>query len=222
MRRPHVLAALGWSAPRDGAGRAEGPLRWLLVASIALPVAVFAIGSAISYREHMMEARDRIERTLGSVHEHAQKVFETFDLSAHYLDLMLTGITDDQIRAAENDFHLRLKALTDTLPQLADLWVIDANGHPVVSGTVFPMPRTLDLSDRAYFSVHKTNQVEGVYVSDVVQARARNAQGQPRFFALSRKRVGPDGQFAGVTTISIDPDYFNKYYEQLPDRKSVV
>ena len=34
--------------------------------------------------------------------------------------------------------------------------------------------------------------------------------------ALSRKRLGSTGLFAGVTTISISPDYFVNYYSQLP------
>ncbi|MEA2930285.1 MAG: hypothetical protein QOG38_2713, partial [Hyphomicrobiales bacterium] len=105
---------------------------------------------------------------------------------------------------------------TETMPQLADIWVIGADGHPLVSGTVYPMPRELDLSDRDYFRVHKNNEIQGVYVSDVVQARATNSRGRPRFFSLTRKRLGPNGEFAGVTTISISPEYFAEYYTTLP------
>ncbi len=196
-------------------GRAERPLGWLLVASIVLPIVIFAIASTISYRAHMAEARDRLERNLSGVHEHALKVFETFELTARYLEEMLSEVTDEDIRAAEAVFHMRLKALTDTMPQLADLWVIDQAGQPVVSGTVFPMP-PLDLSDREYFQVHKNNTVEGTYIDEVVHARTTNAQGRPRFFALSRKRLDRNGQFAGVITISISPDYFVEYYSRLP------
>ena len=39
--------------------------------------------------------------------------------------------------------------------------------------------------------------------------------GSPRFFALSRRRTGTDGEFAGVTMISISPDYFADYYATL-------
>ena len=79
------------------------------------------------------------------------------------------------MRANEADYQRRLKSLTDILPQFADIWIVDADGHPVVAGTVFPMPRDLDLSDRDYFRVHKNNEVEGLYVGDVVTARATNA-----------------------------------------------
>jgi two-component system NtrC family sensor kinase len=196
-------------------GRAEWTLHWLLAAVIILPLVIFAAASALSYREHRVEAEDRLQRNLGTVYEHAVKVLETIELASRYLDEMLNDASDPDIRANEADFHLRLKSLTDILPQFADIWIVDADGHPVVAGTVFPIPRELDLSDRDYFRVHKNNAVEGLYVGDVVTARATNARGQPRFFALSRKRTGVDGKFGGVTVISISPDYFRDYYATL-------
>jgi two-component system NtrC family sensor kinase len=196
-------------------GRAEWTLHWLLAAAIALPLAIFAAGAAITYREHQVEARDRLQRNLGTVYEHALKVLETVELASRYLDEMLNDASDPDMRANEADYHRRLQALTDILPQFADIWIVDADGHPVVAGTVFPIPRDLDLSDRDYFRAHKNNEVDGLYVGNVVTARATNTRGQPRFFALSRKRVGVDGKFGGVTVISISPDYFRDYYATL-------
>ena len=43
-----------------------------------------------------------------------------------------------------------LRAMTVSMPQLRDLWIIGTDGYPLVSGTVFPMPR-IDLSDRELF-----------------------------------------------------------------------
>jgi two-component system NtrC family sensor kinase len=215
MQLPRFLAARSPARQVPHEGRVERPLRWLLAASIILPLIVFAVAAMISYRSHMADARDRLDRTLTSIYEHALKVFETFDLTARYLDEMLIDVNDQGIRVAEGAYHGRLKALTDALPQLADLWIIDRDGHPLVAGTVYPMPR-LDLSDRAYFRAHRDNLVPGVYIDEVVRARAINAQGQPRFFALSRKRLDEYGGFAGVTSISISPDYFVDYYSQLP------
>ena len=178
-------------------GRAEWTLHWLLAAAIVLPLLIFAAGAMLSYRQHQVEAQDRLQRNLGTVFEHALKVLETIELSARYLDQILNDAADADIRANEADFNRRLKSLTDFLPQFADIWILDPNGHPVVSGTVFPIPRQLDLSDRDYFGVHKNNEVQGLYIGDVVTARATNERGRPRFFALSRKRVGIDGRFGG-------------------------
>ena len=68
----------------------------------------------------------------------------------------------------------------------------------------------------ATISVHTTNnEALGLYIGDVVTSRATNQRGQPRFFALSRKRAGMDGRFGGVVVISISPDYFREYYATL-------
>jgi two-component system NtrC family sensor kinase len=197
-------------------GRAEWTLHWLLAASIVLPLVGLAAGSIISYRQHEQEARDRLQRNLSTVYEHTLKVLETVELSSRYLDEMLAGVTDQQIRDNEAGYNRRLRTLTDTLPQFADIWIIDADGHPLVSGTVFPVPHQLDLSDRGYFRAHKDGATSGLFVDEVVTSRATNALGQPRFFALSRRRDAPGGRFAGVTVMSISPDYFQEYYATLP------
>src|SRR3954447_9923242 len=196
-------------------GRAEWTLHWLLAPATAPPLPSFSAAPTTSYREHQIEARDRLQRNLGTVYEHALKVLETIELASRYLDEMLNDANDADIRANEADFHRRLQSLTDILPQFADIWIVDPDAHPVVAGTVFPIPRDLDLSDRDYFRVHKDNAVQGLYVGSVVTARAVNDRGQPRFFALSRKRPGVDGGFGGVTVISISPDYFREYYATL-------
>ena len=200
---------------RTDAERADRPMHWLLAAVIVLPVAVFVTGAAISYRQHAAEAQDRLQRNLGTVYEHAVKVLETIELASRYLDEVLENVTDDQIRSNEADFNRRIKTLTDTLPQFADIWIVDAGGHPLASGTVFPIPRQLDLSDRIYFRVHKNDEVSGLYVDEVVVSRATNQRGSPPFFALSRKRTTSDGHFAGVIVLSISPDYFRDYYATL-------
>ncbi len=198
-----------------GTGRAERAGHWMLAAAIIFPLAVFAAASALSYRQNEEDAQDRLRRNLGTVYEHALKVLETIELSSRYVDEMLENLTDADIRASEGGFNRRLRALTDTLPQLADIWVVDAEGRPLVSGTVFPIPRELDLSDREYFRTQRNDPALGLHVSEVVTARATNERGQPRFFSISRKRIAPDGRFAGVVVISVAPDYFRDYYATL-------
>lgn len=189
---------------------AARPLRWLVALSLILPLAILVIAGGISYQQHFDDARDRLERDLNRIYEHALKVFETFDLSARYVDELLAGASSEKIRADEMRYHGRLKALTDTLPQLRDIWVLDAGGVPLVAGTIFPMPKT-NLSDRAYFSVHKERK-RGPYVSEVLDARIADL----RFFAISRSRDSADGSFSGVTVIFVKPEYFSNYYRTLP------
>ncbi|MEA3025718.1 MAG: hypothetical protein QOF91_1003 [Alphaproteobacteria bacterium] len=197
-------------APWDPARSASRPLRVLLSGAIVLPVALYVVAAAISYREHFDDAHDRLRRNLAIVHEHAQKVFETFEFASRYLDETTGNTTDGQIRANEASYSDRLRAMTASLPQLRDLWIVGADGYPLVSGTVFPMPR-IDLSDRDYFKTHRDHAVNGPFVTQVLEARAADT----RFFAISRRRE-INGQFAGVTIVSIAPEYFSDFYAQLP------
>ena len=139
------------------------------------------------------------------------KVFETFDLSARYLDELTGNLSDAAIRRDEAEFNARLRSINDTLPQLRDLWVIAANGAPLVSGTIYPMPK-LDLSDREYFRTQRDSPKAGTYVSEILQSRVADTT----FFTLSRRRPGPNGAFGGVTTVSIAPEYFTNFYAKLP------
>ena len=187
------------------------PVRLLLAASIVLPIAIFLFAAWVSYQQHVVEGRDRVQRNLNTIYEHALKVFETFELSARYLDELTDRVSDATIRSKEADFHARLKSLTDTLPQLRDLWVISASGVPLVSGTIYPMP-LINLADREYFKIHADNATSATFVSEVIRARAADTT----FFTLSRRRQNDKGAFGGVTTISIAPEYFGNFYVKLP------
>jgi two-component system NtrC family sensor kinase len=193
------------------AGHSERPLRILVAASLIFPLIVFAIAAFLAYDAQFKEAQGRLGRTVDIVHEHASKVFDTFETSERFMEALFEDQTDAQIREREKYFSDRLRSVIDQLPQLRDLWVIDADGHPLVSGTIYPMPPDLSLSDRDYFKAHKEKVVDA-YVSEVVEARAADTN----FFAVTRKRVGKDGKFNGVYLVSIAPEYFTEFYARLP------
>ena len=189
----------------------ERPLRLLIAASVALPLAIFAVAGWISYNQHFVEAQERLQRTVGTMHEHAIKVFETFEISERYLEELFNNVSDADILANEQDYSRRVANFIKTLPQLRDLWVIDGQGRPLVAGTVYPMPRTLDLTDRDYFSSHTKSDID-TYISGVIAGRAYTAN----FFAITRKRPpAVNGGFNGVFLVSIAPEYFTNYYSQL-------
>jgi two-component system NtrC family sensor kinase len=199
---------------RGKSGSPERPLWWLLGASIVLPLLVLAVGSAISYHQNFLDAEDRLERTLGTVVEHATKVFETFEITAIYVDQLIGDVSNEEIRLAEPRYHQRLKRLTDTLPQLRDIFVIDPEGHPIVSGTIYPFPHAIDLSDRDFYQAIKNNENASPYLSALIQSRAADRS----LFLIARRRLfrGERMPFRGVVTTAIAPEYFSDYYARLP------
>ncbi|RDV01958.1 hybrid sensor histidine kinase/response regulator [Undibacter mobilis] len=198
-------------AAESTVSRAERPLKLLIAASVIFPIVIYVIAGWISYGQHVSEATDRLQRTVAAMQEHASKVFETFAISERYLEELFNDTPDATIRGNEAEYSKRIRNFIATLPQLRDLWVIDGNGKPLVAGTVNPLPRDLDLSDRAYFQAHRNPDVD-TYISEVIEARAAATE----FFAITRKRLTADGRFDGVYLVSIAPEYFSNYYASLP------
>src|SRR3954471_3799755 len=183
----------------------------MMAASLALPIALFAIASAISYNSTRDTADREIERTLDVAHEHALKVFETIDRSLAEINEVVRGLPDDIIRVREPALHRRLKRLTDALPQLKSAWIFDADGKSLVNSLASPPPEQ-SFADRDYFYAH-VDQAIGTFIGASLTPRApyRGA----RFFGVSRRRDSDDGSFIGVIQASVLPDYFESFYARI-------
>jgi signal transduction histidine kinase/ActR/RegA family two-component response regulator len=198
------------------AGPAEKFLRGVVIAAVVLPLTVFASASFLSYRSHVADARERVAHSVDVIHQHAVRVFESDILVAGQVDALLEDVSDDDVRRQEARLHQRLRAISDRLPQVEDIWVIDRNGRPLVTANFMPVPATLDLSDRSYFRVHRDGAIAPgrTYVSEVLQGRANP---NTRFFQLSTRRTsrGDAGRFDGVTVVSVEPGYFREFFSQV-------
>lgn len=186
-------------------------LQWMMAASLALPIALFAIAAMISYNSTLDIADREIERTLDVAHEHALKVFETIDRSLAELNEVVRNLPDDVIRAREPALHRRLKQLTDALPQLKSAWIFDANGTSLVNSLVSPPPEQ-NFADRDYFYAH-VDQSIGTFIGASLTPRPPY-QGA-RFFGVSRRRSSDDGSFIGVIQASVLPEYFESFYARI-------
>ena len=186
-------------------------LQWMMAASLALPLALFAFASAVSWFSINESADREIERSLDVVHEHALKVFETIDRSLAEIAEIIRGIPDAGIISREETLHQRLKQLADSLPQVKSAWVFDAKGRALVNSLVAPAP-DIDFSDRDYFKAHVAGDI-GTYIGDALRPRPPY-QGAP-FFGFSRRRQNEDGSFAGVIQASVLPEYFENFYARI-------
>ena len=104
-------------------------LQWMMVASLALPLALFAFASAVSWVSIRETADREIERALDVAHEHALKVFETIDRSLSEMAEIVRDVPDADIVAREQLLHLRLKQLVHSLPQVKSVWIFDARSN---------------------------------------------------------------------------------------------
>jgi two-component system NtrC family sensor kinase len=183
----------------------------MMAASLALPIALFAFASAVSWVSIRDTADREIERTLDVAHEHALKVFETIDRSLSEINEIIRGIPDAGIKSREEELHSRLKRLADSLPQMKSTWIFDAQGRALVNSLVLPAP-DIDFSDRNYFKAHVERDI-GIFIGEALKPRPPY-QGAA-FFGVSRRRQTDDGSFAGVIQASVLPEYFENFYARI-------
>ena len=186
-------------------------LQWMMGASLALPLGLFALASAVSWESTSQTTDREIERTLDVAHEHALKVFETIDRSLSEIAEIVSDLPDAGITSREPALHLRLKDLVATLPQVKSTWIFDANGRALVNSLVSPPPE-IDFSDRDYFKAHVAGDI-GTFIGEALTPRPPY-QGAG-FFGVSRRRQSEDGSFAGVIQASVLPEYFENFYARI-------
>jgi two-component system NtrC family sensor kinase len=186
-------------------------LHGILVASVALPAALFVYASWLGYQNNQAVADRQIDRTRDVVTEHALKVFESVERSIAEINEVVRDMPEERIAANEENLHTRFKRLADSSDQIKSVWIFDKHGHALVNSLAYPVP-TIDFSDRDYYKAHIERDI-GVYVGEVL--RPRPPYGGAPFFGVSRRRSSPDGNFNGVIQASILPEYFSGFYAKI-------
>jgi signal transduction histidine kinase/ActR/RegA family two-component response regulator len=190
--------------------RTVAVLKLMLVLAVLMPAALFAYLTL----SNLVEIRQKADQDLVHIGDLAEayslRIFQTIELGLNESQEILRTRPDEQIRAGEASLHERLRGLARGLPQLDAVWAFDKDGRPLVSSSVFPVPPTLNNSDRDYFQA----QVAGLgklYVGKVVTARV----GQFPIFTMSRPRASESENFSGVVAAAIKPDVLVGFFRQL-------
>jgi signal transduction histidine kinase len=87
--------------------------------------------------------------------------------------------------------------------------IIDAQGIYALAN--LPITGRLDLSDREHFKVHVAADTGAMFISKPIVGRASGKWS----IQLTRRITRPNGEFAGVVVVSIDPGYFTRFYGDL-------
>jgi signal transduction histidine kinase len=185
-------------------------LRILLVGSILVPLAVLAGGGYLAWVSTRERAAADLMRQVGIAEEHALKVLDTHQLVAARVNDVLGNLNDQAIGIEEQVLHEQLKQEIKNLPQVQTVLVIGRDGHPLVSATVYPVDRSVDMSDRTHFQALR-EAADPYYISIVEIGRLDSE----RHFILSRRKESEPGSFDGVITVTVSPQYFQDFYTKL-------
>ena len=119
-------------------------------------------------------------------------------------------MSDDDIRAAQQRLHLRLKRIVDVMPQLQAIVVIGRDGRPLVSSALDAVPPDLNLTRPRLF------QGAGRARHRHLCERRALAADDPASAAISSIcRIAAhrrDGSFNGIIAVAVLPSYFEDFY----------
>jgi two-component system NtrC family sensor kinase len=198
-------------ASLPGGGRsAIGLLRFLLVASVVLPVALFVLAAWLNYRAAFAEAEQGVIRMSEVAHQHAAKVFDGQSQIVDRVSEIIRGLDAGAIRRSELPLHEAFARIVARLPQVQSVLLAGRDGHPLVSAGTYPVPADVDLAERDYFRA-VVNGFDGTYVSSLQFGDVNKTM----FFGLARPWIGPDGALAGVIDVAVLPGFFEDFYRVL-------
>lgn len=177
---------------------------WLVAAGLVALVAWHVI--TLTQNDHLRRIAST-ERDLANLtrvsQEHAGRTLRSADqvvrfVQARYLEL---GNALDQTALTE-------QGVIDS-EIFNQVGIIDAQGMYALANR--PLTGKLDLSDREHFRVHVGADTGELFVSKPVVGRATGKWS----VQLTRRINHPDGSFAGVVVLSVDPRYFTQFYGEL-------
>jgi signal transduction histidine kinase/CheY-like chemotaxis protein len=171
-------------------------MRLLVTLTVMLPLLALA-AFAIDERARLwQDARRDTEGTLSILHRNMQTLLETHELVLDLVEDQIRDMTDAEI--AEGAVSQRLATLVHRLQHTVSLLVQDAEGRVLAASRPFrPGHSNADMDH--FIAQRDAPQVH--YISDVYTGRVSGALS----FAMSRRRSGADGSFAGTIHVAISP-----------------
>jgi PAS domain S-box-containing protein len=171
----------------------------VMLIGMAAALMVYLRATALREAEHQMN-------NLGAVlAEQTARTMQSVELMLEMIDERLKRLEGDRVDAAA--IHAWLGTRVAALPQIKQVTVLGADGNIRFSSRHHPAPAVW-LGDRPHFIRHRDVPAARLAI-DPVQGRLTGDW----LIVVSRRIERPDGSFAGVIDIDLDPGYFEAVYK---------
>ncbi len=181
-----------------------------MVASIAIPAAIFCWGAWVTYNDAFAHADEQINAAMDVLSEQANTVFDSVAITFTSVDAIVDAMPDDQIKASEPALHGKLRELEKASDAISGIRILDRNGNTLINTQMSPVPAGQNFADRDYFRSQVAKDA-GTFIGSVLRPRVSEGP----YIGVSRRRPLQNGQFNGVVVLSIAPDTFTKFYSRL-------
>jgi two-component system NtrC family sensor kinase len=188
-------------------------LRLMLIASILLPALLFFYASWANYASAYSLADERNDRALEIAAEQALRVFQSINVTFDSVEQIARGRTDRTLHASEAELSERLRQFVASLPDIASVWILDANGGALASSLLYPLPPEANGPDRDSLKDQLATDAS-FHVGEVLKVALTGRL----IFPVSKRRSDSSGSFSGITEISVLPQSFEAFYAPLAAR----
>ena len=193
------------AAPAAPAPSRRAPGATFLVERIALAFALLVVGAIVGYALYKTHrATDAAERD--RLHAQARVIDENVGQQLDGMNRALASMRDDFLAMPPHQtstlLSARLKVLSDAIPGVRSMVVIDATGTVVASSVDALLGR--DFSGRDYFrSPQAERSPSTLHVATPFKTPLGNYT-----IVFGRAIVAPDGAFLGAAIAALEPEYF--------------
>jgi signal transduction histidine kinase/ActR/RegA family two-component response regulator len=196
----------------DTSGKSGAPwaLRSLVVASVVLPLLVFAGGGWLAWRGTVHQATTDLLSALAVSQEHTTKVLDAHFLLGSRVNDLVGDMSDDAVIAQERALHDKLGAMIAGYDEVTAIVLIGRDGQALVATSRYPADHAVNFSDREYFKTLRDTHVP-FYIGGVVFGRLTRAD----VFSVALQRGSDPSRFSGVILIGVAPNYFSKFDSEM-------
>ena len=210
LTRPAVLApdpisSASLPTGRFSTGRILGIIGLLGLVGILATATILALIERGRLRE---AARQDAQSAAFFLADHAGRLLEVSDVALRGAMLEIENRDWDAISQSK-DIQQRLRATSQTLPYVEDVWLNDANGTLRLTSFAFPTPPS-NASDRDIF-VAARQPSDKLLVGDRIVGKVTKRA----TFLLGRRLEAQDGTFRGMASVTADLAYFSDYWRRL-------
>ncbi len=191
----------------------ERNVTWVGAVLIFAIVALSAWGIVRSYRAAVEENGRLLESGARIIAEQTARSVQATDIAL--LNLAAEWQRGDLGKLDGHALHLLLRGKAGDLVQSSGLALHDAEGNALGLSWMYPVdPEIARVANRAQFRKVRDEPATGLVVGDALRS---TTDGQ-WFFPLSRRLVGPKGEFAGMISARGSIAYYQQFYRDIqPD-----
>jgi PAS domain S-box-containing protein len=180
----------------------------MLAAAIVLPTALFGYIAWRDREGYLSRGIESARQTTQILHEHALKILESDELAMDRLEDRIAGLDWEQIRQRERELHDVIGGIAAAHEQIVTMGLLDETGRFVVTGDYPTKP--VDVGDRDYVKAMLAGH-QGTYIGAPIVGRFT---GKAQFAAVRPRRTG-SGRFDGALMVSVDPEYFDRFWRTI-------